>query len=618
MSRQTVDPDRVESEEESSGDDTNITKALIYSLLLIIPLVGIVGGIVWWLNWSPEERVTEASTLIQPTVRDAGQVEPPALPLVDVTKEAGIDFVHYSGARGEKLLPETMGGGVAFLDFDRDGDPDLLFSNGCDWPWTTDARTPAPTLALYRNDGKGKFSNATAEAGLDISFYGMGLAVGDYDGDGWPDLFVSSVGKDRLFRNEEGKFREVTDDAGVGGADNEWGTSCSWFDYDNDGDLDLFVGNYVRWSRDLDLAQGFTLVGVGRAYGPPIAFAGTFPYLYRNDGGGKFTDVSAAAGVQIRNQNTAVPMAKTMGVRPVDVNLDGHLDVLVANDTVQNMLFLNKGDGTFNEIGLQSGIAFDVQGNARGAMGIDAGWFRNDKCLGITIGNFSNEQTALYVSEQDPLQYFDAAQATGLGPPTRLSLTFGVLMLDVDLDGRLDVLSACGHLEEEINKVQKTQFYAQPPTLLWNCGLDQKSEFLLVGADKVGSDFEQRMVGRGSAFADIDGDGDLDMVIAACGSAPRLLRNDQQLPHHWLRLKLVGKGMNRDAIGAVVEVQRGDQIIRRDICPTRSYLSQSELTLTFGLGTDTGVDQITIRWPDGKVQKLESAPIDKLTVIEQP
>lgn len=604
---------------EPSGDDAQITRALLYSLLVIGPLVLIVGGLVWWLNWTPREATTAPTELIEPTKRERPQVEPPEMPFADVTEAAGIGFQHYTGARGEKLLPETMGGGAAFFDYDRDGDSDLLLVNGCDWPWTTDPRSPAPTLALYQNDGRGAFKEVTAEAGLAASFYGMGAAAADYDGDGWCDLFVSAVGKDRLFRNVEGKFQETTDEAGVGGGENEWGTSAAWFDYDQDGDLDLFVGNYVRWSRDLDLAQGFTLVGVGRAYGPPVAFEGTFPYLYRNDGDGKFVDVSAAAGVQIRNPNTGVPMAKTMGVRPVDLNLDGRMDLIVANDTVQNLVFLNRGNGTFDEIGAASGIAFDgVQGIARGAMGIDAGWFRNDRCLGVVIGNFSNEMTALYVSEEDPLQFYDAAQATGLGPPTRLSLTFGVLLIDVDLDGRLDVLSACGHLEEEINKVQRTQFYAQPPTLLWNCGVDQKSEFVATSAEKLGEAFGRRMVGRGSAYADVDGDGDLDVLIAASGAAPRLLRNDQRLDHHWLRIKLVGKAPNRDAIGAVVEVQQGEKLLRRDVTTSRSYLSQSELPLTFGLGTDTGVDGVTIRWPDGKVQKIESLEIDKLHVIEQP
>jgi hypothetical protein len=612
------------NEPGEGGDDAVIGTAFRRSLavIAILATVGILAAVVVMIARRPSGTKTVATKLEAPTLRSKAAVEPPAAEFHDVTREAGITFVHVSGATGEKLLPETMGAGCAWFDFDNDGDPDLLLINGDRWPWNepsgnSNSPMPRPTMALYRNDGNGKFADATADVGLAEPFYGTGVAVADYDGDGWRDVFVSALGQDRLFRNEQGRFKDVTAAAGVAGAADAWGTSAAWLDYDRDGDLDLFVGNYVKWSREIDKAQDFRLVGVGRAYGPPVAFEGTFPYLYRNDGEGRFTDVSADTGVQVRNPNTDVPMAKTMGVAPLDLDEDGWMDIIVANDTVQNFVFRNTGKGRFEEIGATAGLAFDSLGNARGAMGIDTGWFRNDRCLGVAIGNFANEMTALYVAESDALAFFDAALATGLGPPTRLSLTFGVLFLDYDMDGRLDILSANGHLEEDINKVQPTQFYAQPPKLFWNCGPDQSTEFLPVESDKVGPDLGVRMVARGSAYADIDGDGDLDVVLTASGGAPRLLRNDQRLGHHWIQLRLEGSAKNRDAYGATARLFVDGQILRRDVNPSRSYMSQSDTVLSFGLGTATKIDKLEIRWPDGDIQTVTELAIDQRHTLKK-
>jgi hypothetical protein len=602
-------------------DDAMIGTALRWSLA-VFSLFAIVGGTVAFvLNRPVPPPPVKETRLATVEVREASKVEIPRVPFTDVTASAGIHFQHENGARGKKLLPETMGGGCAFFDFDEDGDQDLLLVNGQQWPWDKDASAAASstTLALYRNDGTGQFEDVTKDSGLDISLYGMGAAVGDYDRDGRVDIFISAVGTNRLFHNEgEGQFRDVTDATGIGGAADEWSSSCGWLDYDSDGDLDLFVCNYVKWSREFDESQGFQLTGGGRAYGRPQSFEGTFPYLYRNEGEGKFTEVAEAAGLRVRNRATNVPLAKSLGVTFADFDEDGRIDIIVANDTVQNLLFHNQGDGKFAEVGAVAGVAFDMSGNARGAMGIDAARFRDNDAIGIAIGNFANEMTALYVSHGDQMQFMDEAISTGLGPNTRLELTFGVFYFDYDLDGRLDLFAANGHLEEDINRVQPSQHYAQPPQLFWNCGREQDTEFLPVPADNCGKDFVQPMVGRGSAYADIDGDGDLDLVVMGSGQSPRLLRNDQQLGHHWLRFKLKGTSSNPDAIGAWLEVHAGTNVYKRQVMPTRSYLSQSELPVTVGLGGGDFVERVVIRWPDGNVQEVADVVVDQVTLVSQP
>lgn len=609
-----IDPDTLER------DDAVIGVALRSSLALfaaVAAVVAVIAYALWPRATPPTLRETD---LAEVQVRQTPEVAIPQVRFTDITQQAGIDFRHENAAKGHKLLPETMGGGCAFFDFDADGDQDLLLVNSLRrWPWDkADSDEKQATMALYRNDGSGEFEDVTTGSGLDVSFYGMGVATGDYDGDGRVDVFLTAVGPNRLFHNEGGgKFRDVTVEAGVKGDDRQWTTSCGWFDYDNDGDLDLFVCNYVQWSREYDESQNFQLIGGGRAYGRPQNFEGTFPFLYRNDGNGRFTEVAAEAGLQIRNPATGVPMAKSLGVVFADFDLDGWIDMLVANDTVQNFLFHNQGDGTFKEVGALAGVAFDMNGNARGAMGIDVARFRDGDALGVAIGNFSNEMTALYVSYGKQMQFMDEAIPTGLGPNTRLSLTFGLFYIDYDLDGRLDLFAANGHLEEEINRVQPSQHYEQPPQLFWNCGPEHDTEFLPVNEAECGPDFFKPMVGRGASYADIDSDGDIDVLITATGQTPRLLRNDQELGHHWLRFKLIGTGLNKDAIGASIEVESDDGRLERQVTPTKSYLSQVELPVTFGLGPRKNVRAITVTWPGGQKQEVAVTGVDRVYEVRQ-
>ena len=609
-------PDEIPDEEFVPVDDVIIGKAFRFSIAVVVLVGGGIAAGIWALRRPRIVPPPVETTIAPPQVMNLA-AEAPHVRFTDVTDQAGIDFVHENGAFGDKLLPETMGAGCAFFDYDNDGDPDLLLVNSNVWPGRSASEKPPPTMALYRNDGTGRFENVTTEASLDVSFYGTGAAIGDYDNDGWVDLFIAAVGPNRLFRNQQGRFKEVTAAARVAGGADQWSTSSGFADYDNDGDLDLFVCNYVRWSRKIDCAVDYRLLGVGRAYGPPMNFEGTHPYLYRNNGDGTFEEVGAKAGLHVNNPATGRPMGKALGVAPVDVDSDGWIDWMVANDTVQNFLFHNQGDGSFVESATEMGLAFDRNGSATGAMGIDAGHFRDADSLGFFIGNFANEMTSLYVAQDTETMLFaDEAIVEGIGSPSRRMLTFGLFLFDYDLDGRLDLLQANGHLEEEINVVQPSQHYEQPPQLFWNCGPHARSCLVPVDPDSTG-DMRTALVGRGASYADIDGDGDLDVLLTQTGRRAVLLRNDQDLGHHWVRIRLNGTSANRDGIGARLALDVGGSTLRRQMMPTRSYLSQVDLAVTFGLGELDPVGTLHVTWPGGHTERFENLRADAVHTIVQ-
>ena len=606
-----------------AADDRIIGKAVRWSLAVLAVVGAVAAVVVAVIRREPPPPPARVTALAPPSMPDRPRALIPDARFTDVTREAGIDFQHYDGARGEKLLPETMGGGVAVLDFDGDGHQDLLFINGADWPWCEEPRTPPPTHALYRNRGDGHFDPVTDGSGFDQPRYGMGAAVGDYDNDGLVDVFITGVGGNRLYRNEGGgAFRDVTEAAGIRGDPEDWSTCAAFLDYDGDGRLDLFVGQYIRWSREIDTEVGFKIDGRTRAYGQPMNFEGAFARLYRNQGDGTFADVSESSGLQVRNPATGVPRAKSLGVAPVDLDRDGWIDLVVANDTVPNFVFMNRPDGAgggrrFEEIGAESGVAFDSYGNTRGAMGIDTAYHRNDDNLAIAIGNFANEMTALYVAQRTPTRFSDEAIGDGIGPATRLALTFGLFFFDYDLDGWQDLLGINGHLDEQITALQQSQQYRQPAQLFWNGMGAGHPGFLEVGPDRAGTDLFTPLVGRGSAYADFDGDGDLDVVMTQIAGPPLLLRNDQQTGHSWVRVKLVGVRSNRDAIGAWVHADWEGRRVSRQVMPTRGYLSQSELPVTIGLGSAGAPARLEIEWPGGGRQIVEPVEVNRTLVIRE-
>lgn len=501
--------------------------------------------------------------------------------LVDITEESGLDFVHVTGAVGDKWMPETVGSGGGFLDYDGDGHLDIFLVNGRSWTGDDGARS-----ALFRNRGDGTFVDVSAETGTDLHLYGMGAVFADYDGDGDTDIYVTAVGRNVLLRNDGGRFRDVTEEAGVDGnpegRSNAWSTAAAWLDYDGDGDLDLFVCNYVRWTPETDLFH--TLDGTTKAYATPEPYEGETCVMYRNEGPGRpFTDVTREAGLWN-------PEGKSLGIVIDDFDDDGWPDIFVTNDTEPNFLYMNQGDGTFVEVGVRAGVGFDPTGRARAGMGVDVADLEGDGLLSVAIGNFSHEAVSLYTQQSADL-FHDRAPAMNLARPTLLPLTFGLRFVDLNLDGFDDLLLANGHIEPTVDQVRKGVSFEQPTQVFLRAG-----ERFVEVTERTGDAMRRPVVGRGLATGDVDGDGHPDILLTVNGGRARLIRNDLPVELNTLRV-----AFEQPVIGAKVQVYAGGRSQRWYVTASGSYLSQSELAArTFGLGDAEAADSVTVRWPDGR------------------
>ena len=548
-----------------------------------------------------------ASALCLVSLIAAGQIAVPptaaaALPtFTDVTSAAGIRFRHNNGAFGKKYLPETMGAGVVFFDADGDGWQDVLLINSTNWPGRPTARSSLH--ALYRNNGDGRFADVTSSSGLGVSMYGLGAAAADYDNDGRQDVYITGLDGNRLFRGiGGGRFEDVTARAGVGASG--FSTCAVWFDYDNDGRVDLFVCRYVEWSIKTDLFC--TLDGQTKSYCTPESYKGQSPVLFRNTGKGTFEDVTKAAGLYD-------PASKALGAALIDYDADGRIDLFVANDTQPNRLYRNRGSGTFTDVAVTAGVAFNEAGVARAGMGADAADYDGSGRASLVIGNFSNEMMALYTNEGNGL-FIDEAPTSTIGRNSLLTLTFACFFIDYDLDGLLDVFAANGHVADDIQRVQPRVSYAQPPHLFRNLGARRFEEVTV----RSGAALRRPMVARGAAHGDYDGDGDPDLLISTNNGPAALLRNDGATGHRALRITLRGTASNRDGIGARVSIRMADGSRRWQMVKTgSSYLSQSELPITFGLGLAHGVQAVEIAWPSGRTDRLAVEKSGQSLIIEE-
>ncbi len=537
-----------------------------------------------------------ASQFIDP-LRPSAATTAPGRHFLDISRQAGIHFIHNNGAFGKKYLPETMGSGCAFIDYDNDGNQDILLINGTDFPGHVRRQT---TMKLYHNNGNGTFTDVTARAGLNVPMYGMGVAVGDYDNDGWDDIYVTAFGEAHLFHNQHnGTFRDVTKEAGVNNTG--FGTSAAWFDYDRDGKLDLFVCNYVQWSQKDDIYC--SLDGRHKSYCTPEAYKGESCRLFHNLGNGRFEDVTKKAGIYD-------PSGKNLGVAIVDYDMDGWPDIAVSDDTEPNKLYHNNHDGTFTQDSVQAGIAYDANGIARGAMGIDAADFDRSGYPSLAIGNFSNQMLGLYHNEKHDF-FIDIAPQSAIGQTSRLSLTFGLFFFDYDLDGYQDLFVANGHIEPDIARIQAQVTYAERPLVFHNQG---HSHFQEVGK-QLG--LTRQIVARGAAYGDIDNDGYPDILVTTNNGPAYLFKNEGKDAANAIRIKTLGTRSNRNGIGADVRVHSNGGVSWQTVHSGSSYCAQSELPLTFGLQKASKADLVEVTWPSGQRDVLKNLQANATYTIEE-
>ena len=519
----------------------------------------------------------------------------PGARFMDVARESGITFSHDNGSWDGQDTPTTLPGAVAFLDYDNDGLPDLFFVGGTAWPWNP-PRAGTPTCALYHNLGNGSFADVTRESGLDSGPLGMGVAVGDYDGDGYPDVFITGIGGNRLFHNlGNGMFSDVTKEAGVGGDDHVWSTGAVWIDLFGSGRLDLVVCNYARWAAGTDLRSAFNAESTGPSYTAPSGFVSVFPTVYRNLGNGRFADVSARAGLNLIDRQTGYPRALPLAVAAVDANGDGRLDLLFTYQLGDDVFFVNRGDGTFAEwrppAQRREGASAALTGS--GALSLGRNVLGADR-LGVlrAAGLAMNG-----APEEDPF--------------CRLEGRLGVALLDYDLDGRPDIVSGEGIAEAGLARFEHGRNFSASPMLLWNGAGEWPRQPLAAGD---GAPIQA----RGVAVADVMGDGNLEVVMAQNGGPPRLYRNLRPSHHSWLRVDLVGTRCHRDAGGARVEVHTPRGILVQTMEPATGFMAQSEKTLTFGLGDDDRVRRIVVLWPDGTRQEVRPEGVNRRIVVTEP
>jgi hypothetical protein len=521
----------------------------------------------------------------------------PQVAFMDITERAGITFVHHNGAAGKKWYPELFGGGIAVLDIDGDSWPDLLFVNGKDWQ----PGGPRPKHGLYRNNRDGTFSDVSAGSGLDaVDVYGLGATVADYDNDGRDDIFMTTVDGGRLFHNDgNGKFTDVTARAGIRNTD--FTVSAAWLDYDRDGLLDLFIGNYVRWSPAVEVTCSENGV---RGYCGPDAYKPVAPKLYRNLGGGRFEDVTARAGLDD-------PTDKAMGVAVLDYNMDGWPDLFIGSDRVPAKLYRNDGHGRFVEEGLRAGVALSENGAARANMGVDAADYDRSGRPHVVVGNFHNEMLGLFHNENGKV-FVDVAPRTEVGRASLLYVTWAVFFLDYDLDGFLDIFAANGGTDESQGMDARARL-SQPPLLLRNRGTGTFENVTTT----LGTAFNRPMMARGAAYADFDGDGDLDIALASLDGPAHLFRNDGGNRNNWIRVRTIGSQSNRSGIGTVVRVTSASGTQWQMVHSGSSYASQSELTLTFGLARDARVSAMAVQWPSGRTQSFADLAPNQVVVIDE-